>query len=189
MGFGVVILTGGASSRMGTDKAVLEWAGVRAVDRLERLARRLGAASVLTAGARSYGFPGVGDEVAGGGPVAGVAAGSRALAAIGCERALVLAVDAPTLTAEDLAPLLDAPAPGAAYAHLHLPLVLYLSALPKAAGTGWSIARLIAEARLPLLEPAAESRLRLRGANTPEERAALLAELAGRECAQKPGAA
>jgi len=184
MGFGVLILTGGASSRMGTDKAALEWAGLRAVDRLARLARDVGAASVLTAGARTYGLPAVDDEAPGGGPVAGVAAGCRALADAGCDRALVLAVDAPTITAEDLAPLIEAPAPGAAYAHLHLPLALYLSAMPKAAGPGWSMARLIAEVGLSLVEPAADSRLRLRGANTPAERAALLAELAVRERAQ-----
>ncbi|HEY0651236.1 NTP transferase domain-containing protein, partial [Phenylobacterium sp.] len=50
MALGVVILTGGASSRMGADKAALLWGGRRAVDRLADLARELGAAAVLTSG-------------------------------------------------------------------------------------------------------------------------------------------
>ena len=37
MSLGALILTGGASSRMGEDKALLEWGGVRAVDRLVAL--------------------------------------------------------------------------------------------------------------------------------------------------------
>jgi molybdopterin-guanine dinucleotide biosynthesis protein A len=181
---GALVLTGGASARMGTDKAALLWSGVRAVDRLAELASRLGADPVLTAGGRSYGLPAVVDEAPGGGPVSGVTAGCRALAAAGCERALVLAVDAATITPEDLAPLLAAPTPGAAYADLHLPLLLHLGALPADAGPGWSMGRLIAAAGLSLVEPAPEGRLRLRGANTPDERAALLAELGDREAAR-----
>jgi molybdopterin-guanine dinucleotide biosynthesis protein A len=49
--FGVLILTGGGSRRMGRDKAALDWGGVRAVDRLAELARALGAQRVLTVGA------------------------------------------------------------------------------------------------------------------------------------------
>ncbi|HWU81604.1 MAG TPA: NTP transferase domain-containing protein, partial [Caulobacter sp.] len=32
--FGAIILTGGASRRMGADKAALDWGGQRAVDRV-----------------------------------------------------------------------------------------------------------------------------------------------------------
>jgi molybdopterin-guanine dinucleotide biosynthesis protein A len=165
---------------MGEDKAVLDWAGQRAVERVAAVARAAGAEALFTVGARDLGLPRAVEETPGGGPVAGIVAGCQALARAGLRRVLVLAVDAPTLHAEDLGPLLNAPAPGAAYAHLHLPLVMAIDALPPEAGPGWSMARLLTEARLPLLEARAEALPRLRGANTPEERAALLRDLTGR---------
>src|SRR4051794_11241884 len=56
MELGALILTGGASSRMGVDKAAAAWSGVRAVDRVVALAKALGAQPVLTAGAVDYGY-------------------------------------------------------------------------------------------------------------------------------------
>jgi molybdopterin-guanine dinucleotide biosynthesis protein A len=170
-GLGAIILTGGASRRMGADKAELLWDGVRAVDRVADLARAIGAEALVTVGLRELGLPNVAE--AGGGPVAGLCAGAAWLRASGLDRALVLAVDAPTLRPDDLAPLLAAPPPGAAFAHLHLPLAIYLAAVPAEAGAGWSMARLLTEARLALLPVADGAAQRLRGANTPQERAAL----------------
>jgi len=174
MDLGVIILTGGRSSRMGADKAALVWDGQRAVDRLAHLARELGAAVVVTAGAQDYGLPVAAEDPPGGGPVAGIVAGAEALRGQGCVRGLVLAVDAPTIGPGDLQPLLDAPAPGAAFAGLHLPLVLQLTALPAAAGAGWPMARLIDQAGLSRIACPPAAWARLRGANTPEERDALL---------------
>jgi molybdopterin-guanine dinucleotide biosynthesis protein A len=170
--FGVIILTGGASRRMGADKAALDWDGRRAVDRVAALATALGAAQVLTAG-RDHGLEHVDDPAPGAGPVGGVLAGARALAAHGLTRALVLAVDAPTVTIEDLAPLLAAPEPGAVYEGLPVPLVVALDALPADAEAGWPLRRLVERAGLAALACDAAIRARLRGANTPEERAAL----------------
>ena len=177
MSLGCLILTGGASSRMGEDKACADWLGRRAVDRVADLARAVGATTVLTVGPRKLGLDAVTDEQAGGGPVAGIVAGCATLHAGGCERALVLAVDAPTIRAPDLASLLDAPPPGAAFAHLHFPLVIDLASLPATIGAHRSVARLVTSAGLTLVEPPAEGYRRLRGANTPEERVALLREL------------
>lgn len=171
--FGVLILTGGGSTRMGRDKAALAWGGVRAVDRLAALAQALGAARVLTVGA-GLGLPFVPDPEPGAGPVGGVLAGAAALRAAGLEWALILAVDAPTITAEDLAPLLAAEAPGAAFAGLPLPMVVSLSALPEDAEAGWPLRRLVERARLAVVAVPVEAEARLRGANTPEEWAALL---------------
>lgn len=175
--FGVLILTGGGSRRMGRDKAALEWDGVRAVDRVAELARAVGAREVLTVGA-DLGLPWVPDPEPGAGPVGGVLAGFAALRALGLERALVLAVDAPTLTAEDLAPLLAAEAPGAAYQGLPLPMALAFAAVPEDAVASWPLRRLVERAGLLGMPVSTEAEARLRGANTPEERARLLSRSA-----------
>lgn len=171
--FGALILTGGGSRRMGRDKAALEWDGVRAVDHVADLARTVGAQAVLSVGA-DLGLSWVPDPEPGAGPVGGVLAGVEALWALGLERALILAVDAPTLVAEDLAPLLAAEAPGAAYEGLPLPMVLTFTAVPDDAVAGWPLRRLVERAGLQTVALPAEAEARMRGANTPEERARLL---------------
>ncbi|HEX7887056.1 MAG TPA: NTP transferase domain-containing protein [Phenylobacterium sp.] len=183
-GLGVVILTGGGSSRMGADKAALLWNGRRAVDRLADLARELDAVAAVTAGAGDYGLPTAAEDPPGGGPAAGLLTGAKRLRGLGCERVLVVATDAPTITVEDLRPLLETPAPGAAYAGLNLPLVAEIAALPPGDGQGWAMGRLIDAAALARIACPAGSAARLRGANTPEEREALLAD----DCAGKRGA-
>lgn len=171
--FGALILTGGGSTRMGRDKAALDWGGARAVDRVAALARAAGAVEVLSVGA-DHGLPWVPDPRPGAGPVGGVLAGAAALRAAGLARALVLAVDAPTLTVEDLAPLLAAAAPGAIYQDQPLPMALSLDALPADAEAGWPLRRLVERAGLTALAVSAEAQARLRGANTPQEREGLL---------------
>jgi molybdopterin-guanine dinucleotide biosynthesis protein A len=158
-----------------------DWLGQRAVDRVAAIAAGAGAETVLTVGRRDLGLSAVTDEVEGGGPVAGVVAGCARLHLAGCDRALVLAVDAPTIEPSDLAPLLAAEPPGAAFAHLHFPFVMFLEALPPDAGPGWSVARLLARIGLIQIEPRPDRRPRLRGANTPAEREALLQALRKRE--------
>ena len=162
---------------MGADKADALWLGIRAVDRVAALAVQCGAATVLTVGARSHGLPFVADDQAGGGPVGGVMAGVRALKEAGCSRALVLAVDAPTLEAPDLGVLLAQPSPGAAFDYLYLPMVLDLTALPTDAVASWPLGRLVERAGLRRVPCPADSLDRVRGANTPQEREALLVRL------------
>lgn len=187
MTLGAIILTGGASSRMGADKAALDWNGRSAVDRLADLASEVGAAAVVTSGARPCGLPFAVEEPPGGGPVAGIAAAVAMLRGT-CTRALVLAVDAPTIRLSDLAALLASARPGACFDDLHLPLVIDLEALPAEAGAGWSMRRLISTAGLAQLPCPPDARVRLRGANTPAEREVLLAALVELEGAQKGGA-
>lgn len=163
---GAIILCGGGSRRMGRDKALLDWDGQRAVDRVAALARAVGAQGLVTAGA-DLGLPWVPDDEAGAGPVGGVLAGARAL---GTARLLVLAVDAPTLTAQDLAPLL---AVGGYYEGLPVPMVMKAGALPADAEAGWPLRRLVERAGLVPLPVPEGAMARLRGANTPEEREAL----------------
>jgi molybdopterin-guanine dinucleotide biosynthesis protein A len=120
------------------------------------------------------------DEEEGAGPVGGIVAGLSALRSAGCGRAIVLAVDAPTITEPDLEPLLAARAPGAAYQGLHLPLAIDLDVAPPTRIAGWPIARFIDAVQLLRIPCPRDAMLRLRGANTPSERRALIAELAGR---------
>lgn len=180
---GVAILTGGASSRMGADKAAMDWLGVRAVDRVARLGEALGGKALLTIGRTGYGLPFLADQVPFGGPVGGIVAGVAALAAQGCDLALVLAVDAPTVRPQDLEPLIGKGRPGAAYEGYHLPLTLDPQRLPRDAEVGWPVARLIEASGLARLPCPSTATGRIRGANTPEERAALLAELRAYEAA------
>ncbi|HUZ13265.1 MAG TPA: NTP transferase domain-containing protein [Caulobacteraceae bacterium] len=175
---GAIILTGGASSRMGTDKARLSWGGSRAVDRCVALAKAVGAAAIFTVGGEPLGYPHVRDPSPLGGPVGGILAGGSMLARLGCERGLVLAVDAPTIAPGDIGGLLDQPGAGAAFAQCHLPLVFALERLPASADPGWPIHRLIERIGLARPECRADQTLRLRGANTPQERARLLADAA-----------
>ena len=164
MGLGAIILTGGGSTRMGQDKASQDWDGRRAVDLVADLARSAGAQTVLTAGG-DFGLTWVGDP--GRGPTGGVLAGAKRLAQLGASRAILLAVDAPTLERADLEPLLGAPSPGAFWSGYPAPAVFVLSA-PAAgrlgavavatAGRAGRIGRSPSRARRP--------QSRLRGANT-----------------------
>lgn len=173
---GGLILAGGASRRMGRDKALLEWDGVPAVDRLHDLARRAGAAEILVSG-RDYGLRFVPDPHPLSGPVSGIVAGASALARLGCDTVLVLAVDTPAMTVDDLAPLLAIAGPGAAYDCGPLPMVLKLAVLPADAGNDWPLRRLVEQAGLAIVACPEEALPRVRGANTPAEHAALATTL------------
>jgi molybdopterin-guanine dinucleotide biosynthesis protein A len=188
MTLGAIILAGGAASRMGADKALLPWLGMRAIDRVAEIARGAGAQTLVSVAPGDYGLHRVMDEPPLGGPVGGVLAGVRALRDLGCDRALVLAVDAPTIRVDDIQGLLAAGKPGATFEGLHLPMVLDVEAVPAEAEAGWPLARLVDRVGLARLACQHEAHARLRGANTPAEREALLAELAAWEGAQKGGA-
>ncbi len=178
---GAIILTGGASSRMGEDKAGADWLGRRAVDRVAQLAGDVGAAFVLTVGRASHGLPFAPDRVALGGPTGGILAGLAALRAQACDQALVLAVDAPTLLAADLAPLLQEGPPGASYAEYPLPLLIATDADVSGITADWPIGRLVDRCGLRRLTCPPDAAPRLRGANTPAERSLLLQALAAFE--------
>jgi molybdopterin-guanine dinucleotide biosynthesis protein A len=170
---GAIILTGGASSRMGVDKASQVWGDARAVDLVAALARAAGATRIVTAGGTDFGLPWAADPEPLSGPVAGLL-GGVALLGPEIERFLVLAVDAPTIRPDELAPLLAAPPPGASYQGLPLPMVLDRAAVPAGAAGDWPLKRVVERAALASLAAPADAVDRLRGANTPQERAELL---------------
>ncbi len=188
MALGAIILTGGAGSRMSTDKAALSWAGRRAVDRVAALAQAVGSQVVLTVGLQNYGLPLVRDGVPFGGPVGGVLSGVPILIEAGCDRVLVLAVDAPTIRASDIEALLCHDGAGATFEGLHLPMVVDIGRLPAEALADWPLARLLDRAGVARLACSPDAQPRLRGANTPDEQEVLLAELVAWEAAQKGGA-
>jgi molybdopterin-guanine dinucleotide biosynthesis protein A len=162
---------------MGEDKALQLWNGARAIDLVVALAKSIPAQAIVTAGHSDYGYPFAADALRWGGPVGGVMAGAAALQAEGCSRALILAVDAPTIGVEDLRPLLAKQA--ACYAGLPLPMVVALP-LPAECLPNWPLARLADAAGVEGLVRPDEAVLRLRGANTEPERLRLLAEMTGR---------
>lgn len=168
---------------MGVDKAGLDWLGRRAVDRVVEVAVKLGAEHIVTVGGVDYGYDLVADGERLRGPVGGVLAGSAALQTLGFAQALVLAVDAPTLTAQDVLPLCGSTA-GAAFEGLHFPVMIQLDRLPPDAEASWPMAQLLDRIGVMRLPCPPTARLRLRGANTPAERAALIAELGSRQNAQ-----
>lgn len=174
---GGLVLAGGTSRRMGEDKALLDWGGRRAIDHVFDLAASLCGGPVLVSG-RDYGLPFVTDPHPLAGPTAGILAGAAALGAQGCTTVLVLAVDAPTLTAADLTPLLDGEGTGFCYEGLPLPMVARIDALPFDAPGDWPLRRLAETTGLTILTCPPQVQLRARGANDDAERAVLLAQMA-----------
>ncbi|MFI4973052.1 MAG: molybdenum cofactor guanylyltransferase [Caulobacterales bacterium] len=172
---GAIILTGGASSRMGADKASQVWGARRAVDHVAALAEAVGARRIVTAGAAGFGLAHVADAEPPGGPVGGILGGLAFFAGT-VGRVLVLAVDAPTIRPSDLQPLLAAEDPGASFLGLPLPMVMSVRSVPGDASPDWPVKRFVERAGLALLAPPPEALLRLRGANTPAERARLARE-------------
>jgi len=159
---------------MGADKATQLWGEERAVDLVAGLAASAGAALIISAGPGRFGLPRTLDKTPLGGPVGGILSGLAWLDGR-CAKVLVLAVDAPTLSLDDLAPLLAAPSPGAVFAGMPLPMVLDPQATAAGAEAGWPVRRFAERSGLTQLEPNAGSLARLRGANTPQELAGLLA--------------
>jgi molybdenum cofactor guanylyltransferase len=109
-----LLLTGGASRRMGTDKALLEVGGQRLVD---RAATALGAVAdpVLEVGPGWSGLPAVREDPPGSGPLAAVATGVAALRAAGHHGpVIVLAVDMPRVSVALLRRLAERAGPATA---------------------------------------------------------------------------
>ena len=97
---GGLLLTGGASRRMGEDKALIEVGGRRLVDHAAALLTAV-ADPVIEVGPGWSGLPAVREDPPGSGPLAALGAGAGALRAAGHDGAvLVLAVDMPRVGVE-----------------------------------------------------------------------------------------
>jgi molybdopterin-guanine dinucleotide biosynthesis protein A len=98
--FSAAVFAGGASTRMGTDKAFLRLGNELLIERQLRCLREAGAAELLISGRADvdysrFGLTVVHDEYAGAGPLAGLAIVLKAAA---FEKTLVLAVDMLAMT-------------------------------------------------------------------------------------------
>ena len=97
---GGLLLTGGASRRMGEDKALIEVGGRRLVDHAAALLTAV-ADPVIEVGPGWSGLPAVREDPPGSGPLAALGAGAASLRAAGHNGAvLVLAVDMPRVGVE-----------------------------------------------------------------------------------------
>lgn len=97
---GGVLLTGGASTRLGAPKALLELGGERLVDRTARVLAEV-AAPVVEVGPGYSSLPATREDPPGHGPLAGFAAGAAWLEAMPWHGPfLVVAVDLPSLSVE-----------------------------------------------------------------------------------------
>jgi molybdopterin-guanine dinucleotide biosynthesis protein A len=110
------VLTGGASRRMGTDKALIEIRGVPMVGRVARALAEAGCRPLWCQGGDASRLTGLGLEVRpdtrpGEGPVAAIAAAVAHAAEAGADGVVVAACDLPGLTAEAVAELLQAADP------------------------------------------------------------------------------
>lgn len=102
------VLTGGNSSRMGRDKALLPYRGITLVEHVAAEVRRAAGSVVLVGPPERYkhlGFPVIGDRMPGLGPLSGIHA---ALDSSQAQWNLIVACDMPALDAAFLASLLDA---------------------------------------------------------------------------------
>lgn len=111
-GVGGILLTGGLSQRMGSDKALLEVDGLPNAVRLAGVLRQV-AAPVVEVGPGRSGLLAVTEEPAGSGPLVALSAGAALLERLGhAGPALVLACDLPFVDAEALEVLVAWPEGG-----------------------------------------------------------------------------
>lgn len=104
MNLSAVVLAGGHSSRMGKDKAFLEWKGRTLLSHQLETIRRLHPLEIFISGRAStdyqaFGYPILHDVFLERGPLAGI---EQALSAASGTHVLVLAVDMPVITSEIL---------------------------------------------------------------------------------------
>lgn len=120
-----IVLAGGASRRMGCDKAELVVNGRRLLDHAVLQLRAAGARSVVISGQRT-GYDSVGDVVADQGPLGGIDSVIAARPGLEGNLLLIVPVDTPALDAAALKRLVAATrgGPGAIYSGSPLPMAV-----------------------------------------------------------------
>jgi molybdopterin-guanine dinucleotide biosynthesis protein A len=175
--FGALILAGGRSSRMGTDKASLPYRGQTLLEHMRGLAARAGASPVMVSGGSRGELP---DPVAGAGPVAGLCA-LAVHAASGSDpmRWLVLPVDMPRVQVPLIHRLVGADSRSVCFTDRPLPLALTLDTDARAvldrvgkklaAGESIAVRQVLEMLGSTALTPDQSEEEQLVNANTPAE--------------------
>jgi len=169
-----LLLAGGGSTRMGLDKALLDFAGRPLIEHMLSVLGALPLARVLVSGSRPE-YRGIEDLAPGRGPLGGIA--SVAVDLPDCEL-LVLPLDMPRLTPELLQRLLDAsPAACVRFVGLPLPMRLRVDAPLRDRLRAWlddaqaprALHRLQAQLTIIELRLSPAERPQLQNCNTPEQ--------------------
>lgn len=120
-----VLLAGGRSTRMGRDKARLDWQGRPLLDHMRSLLQAAGAAHLVVSGSQALAAEAIPDRIADFGPLGGLAS---VAAALPDGVLLLVPVDMPLLGPELLSALVATPADCVAWEGHVLPLRLRLDA-------------------------------------------------------------
>lgn len=118
-----VLLAGGQSSRMGQDKALLDWHGVPLIEHMHQLLEQAGAARVVVSGNRA-GYASVEDETPDLGPLGGLLSVANTLPD---GDLLILPIDMPRLPSTRLRQLMSASWRCATFDQHMLPMRLRLN--------------------------------------------------------------
>jgi molybdopterin-guanine dinucleotide biosynthesis protein A len=175
--FGALILAGGLSSRMGTDKASLPYGAQTLLEHMRAIAGRAGARTILVGGGPYGDLP---DPVAEAGPAASLWALARTTSKVATNsRWVVIPVDMPLLERPLLRRLVAAGPRAAFFAGHPLPLALTMDNATRdvlermgerlSAGKSISVHHVLELLGADTLSPDATERAQLVNANTREE--------------------
>lgn len=162
-----VVLSGGQSRRMQTDKAALEIAGKPLLGRAEDLLSASGCRPVLVSGRPD--LPnGIADTHPGGGPAHAILDAADAMPEQ-CRGLIIIPVDMPGLTPQDLEPLMARDGQAVHWNDFQLPLFLRADLVRPPRDDIWSVKRLLAlqETRALPMDPTRQRRFA--NLNTPED--------------------
>lgn len=162
-----VVLAGGRSSRMGTNKAFLQYRGTPLIDHMMSLLQEAGAKEVWVSGSLA-GYPCIPDEETFEGPAIAMRHVLQRLESTDVSGVLFVPVDMPALTPHLLRGLGGRP-DGAYYKGWPLPAFLPFKNIPPGDRSVRSIKGLLQALRIPAWEVPERHRACFVNANTPEQ--------------------